>query len=319
MEGHEVYICYDEKDQLTADAICHALEDNTIKCWLKSRDAGINHVVEEIMDAINNSQVMILVFSDFAKHSNYVNTEVDIAFTEKIPILVFKIDESKLDGGLEFFLGNTHWLDAYPDFEVHFESLVRDTSKLLEKPISKPELSDETEKLKKKAIKHNKEREKRIHKIENPSFLSRFKIPIIAVVIILILAVGVFAFTSMDDGVGGTSEAEKNLPNITMKITDFHVDDVSKQDSSWNYSYFVGGTINPLPKTPEDYKIMVDFYDKSGTLVDSSETQLNEAQIVNNGYLFGSAVSNSNNIKRVDVQLINENGIVVAQSESNIK
>ena len=51
--SHEVYICYDEKDQITADAICHVLEENKIKCWMKTRDLGVKHMVEEIMEAIN--------------------------------------------------------------------------------------------------------------------------------------------------------------------------------------------------------------------------------------------------------------------------
>lgn len=140
--GHDVYICYDDKDQITADAICHVLEDNKIKCWLKTRDLGVSHMVEGIMDAINGAQVMVLIFSSHSKHSNFVNTEVDIAFTENIPILVFKIDESKLDGGLEFFLNNKHWLDAYPNPEIKFESLIKDTSKLLGKPISKPVINN---------------------------------------------------------------------------------------------------------------------------------------------------------------------------------
>jgi hypothetical protein len=142
--NHEVYICYDDKDQITANAICHVLEENKIKCWFKTRDLGVTPMVDGIMEAINEAQVMVLIFSSHAKESNFVNTEVDIAFTKNIPILVFKIDESKLDGGLEFFLNNKHWLDAYPDPEVKFDSLIRDTSKLLEKPISKPVVSNKT-------------------------------------------------------------------------------------------------------------------------------------------------------------------------------
>lgn len=109
---------------------------------VKTRDLGVSHMVEGIMDAINGAQVMVLIFSSHSKHSNFVNTEVDIAFTENIPILVFKIDESKLDGGLEFFLNNKHWLDAYPNPEIKFESLIKDTSKLLGKPISKPVINN---------------------------------------------------------------------------------------------------------------------------------------------------------------------------------
>ena len=139
--NHEVYICYDDKDIMTANAICHVLEENKMKCWFKKRDLGVDHMVEGMMDAIHQASLVVLIFSNHSKHSNFVNAEIDIAFTNEIPILVFKIDESKLDGGLEFFLNNKHWLDAYPDPEVKFESLIRDASKLLDKPVPKPIIS----------------------------------------------------------------------------------------------------------------------------------------------------------------------------------
>ncbi|WP_298501148.1 toll/interleukin-1 receptor domain-containing protein [uncultured Methanobrevibacter sp.] len=141
---HEVYICYSSKDKVTADAICHTLEENKFKCWIKPRDVGVRHIAEEITDAIRASKIMVLVFSENAKQSNYVNTEVDIAFSSNIPILVFKIDDANLDGGLEFFLENKHWLDAYPNPGHEFRNLVIDVAKLLEKPIEDPIINKKT-------------------------------------------------------------------------------------------------------------------------------------------------------------------------------
>ena len=142
--GHEVYICYSSRDKVTADAICHILEENKFKCWIKPRDVGVKHIAEEITDAIRASEIMVLVFSENAKQSNYVNTEVDLAFSSNKPILVFKIDNSKLDGGLEFFLENKHWLDAYPNPGPEFRNLVIDVSKLLDKPITDPIINKQT-------------------------------------------------------------------------------------------------------------------------------------------------------------------------------
>lgn len=138
---HEVYISYDEADSLAAEAICHVLEENDIKCWIKSRDAGRKHIVEEVTEAIRNSEVMILIFSNTSKSSNFVNTEVDIGFSSNISMIIYKIDNSSLDGALEFFLKNKHWLDAYPNPSSQFERLIMDTAYLLEKPLIKPKIS----------------------------------------------------------------------------------------------------------------------------------------------------------------------------------
>lgn len=315
MGGQEVYICYDGDDELAAEAVCYHLEDNDIKCWLKSRDSDIKHEVEEIMDAIRQSKVLILLFSEYAKQSIHVKTEVDLAFTEKIPIISFKIEKSKLDGSLEFFLKNAHWIDAYPNVDTKFHDLIRDTSRILGKPISDPVISEESRRLEEKSDEYLSKRPK--PKKVKPSIFSRFKIPIIALVIILIVGAGIFAFMNYDDGIGGSSEAESSLPNITMKISDFHVDDVRKQSTSWNFSYFVSGTIFPAPDG-EGYKITVDFYDKEGKLVDTTETAFEDAQKLSDGYIFGSYTSDTNDVCRIEVQLVNKDNIVVAQCEDEL-
>ena len=190
--SHDVYICYDENDTITADAICHVLEENRFKCWMKTRDIGVNPIAEEVMSAIKQSKVMVLIFSNYSKDSNFVNTEVDIAFTENIPILVFKIDESKLEGRLEFFLNNKHWLDAYPDPEIKFETLIVDTSKVLGKPISNPVIPEKTQKL--AVSQQQKDSSKQQNKIaattSKQGFFSKNKTPIIiAVALIAVIAI----------------------------------------------------------------------------------------------------------------------------------
>jgi hypothetical protein len=148
--------------------------------------------------------------------------------------------------------------------------------------------------------------------VYKPGILDKYRNPIIALIVLLVIGACIFAFMSLDDGMGGSSEAESSLPKTTMKISDFHVDDVRKEDVDWNFSYIVSGTISPAPDDGK-YVITVDFYDKTGKLVETTETPLNEAEKVSSGYLFGSAVSDKNNIKRAEVQLINEDNIVVAQ------
>ncbi len=136
----EVYICHDEEDRNLAEDICNALEDNGIGCCLKARDLNGNDV-GEVINAINSSKVMILVFSNNSGRSDVVVGQVNVAFTRNIPILVFKADESKLEGSLEFFLKNKHWLDAYPQPEKKYGELIQNTGRLLGRFISEPVLS----------------------------------------------------------------------------------------------------------------------------------------------------------------------------------
>lgn len=289
--AHDVYICYDERDLETAKQVCDTLEDNGFDCWLKNRDAGVKHMVDEIMEAIKKSKVMVLLYSKDSKQSNFVNNEVDIAFAEKRSILVYQIDESKLDGSLEFFLRNKPWIKAYPNPEDQYDTLIKDTQRL---------------------VKEQKHADRNIVNV-----IKKHKLKIIGVVVLL-LVVGVLGYMMYGGGNGGTNATQIKSGDFELKITDFHVDDVRKEKTDWNYSYFVAGTVSPTPGANSGCVIVVDFYDESGKLVESVETPFDEAEKVSSGFLFGSATSDTNNIKIADVQLLNKENIVISHDESQV-
>ena len=87
--AHDVYICYDEKDVETAKDVCEVLENDGLECWVKNRDAVVKDIATEIMDAIKSNKVMVLLYSKNCKNSNYVNNEVNRAFSQKKPIFWF--------------------------------------------------------------------------------------------------------------------------------------------------------------------------------------------------------------------------------------
>ena len=129
---HDVFISYSTKDKVTADAICHVLEENKMKCWIAPRNITSGKpYAEEILDAIMATKIVVLVFSENSQASQFVNNEINIAFSNSKPILSFKIDESMPKKDLEYFLKTNHWLEAYPEPEKVFSTLVRDASRLV--------------------------------------------------------------------------------------------------------------------------------------------------------------------------------------------
>ena len=130
---HDVFISYSTKDKQTADAICHVLEQNNLKCWIAPRNirGGVNYA-DEIMDGLKNAKIVVLVFSKDSQESPYVNNEIYTAFINNKPIISFKIDETMPEKKLEFYLKNKHWLEAYPNPEDVFETLVNDALHLCE-------------------------------------------------------------------------------------------------------------------------------------------------------------------------------------------
>jgi hypothetical protein len=135
---HDVFISHSSKDKLTADAICHSLEQNGIRCWIAPRDvrAGANYGAE-IMRGIKNCRLLILIFSGNSNASLAVVKEIEIAFSNGKTIIPFRIDNAKISDDLSFYIAGNHWIDAYPDDKV-FRDLVNSVRKTLGMPVVEP-------------------------------------------------------------------------------------------------------------------------------------------------------------------------------------
>ena len=122
--AHDVFISYASKDKPTADAVCHALEQNEVRCWIAPRDetAGIDYAVQ-ITKAIEGSALLVLLFSASSNASRDVFREVGIALDNSKTVIPFRIDNAPMSQELGYLLRGIHWLDAYPDRRV-FDNLV---------------------------------------------------------------------------------------------------------------------------------------------------------------------------------------------------
>jgi TPR repeat protein len=139
----DVFLSYSGNDKLTADAICATLERNKIRCWIAPRDVmpGMNYG-EAIIDAINESRMMIIVFSSASDGSPQVLREVERAVSKGIPIVPFRIEEIEPSKSMEYFLSTPHWLDALTKpLEKHIERLLGTVQSVLD-PSRKNKSSD---------------------------------------------------------------------------------------------------------------------------------------------------------------------------------
>jgi hypothetical protein len=134
--AHDVFISHSTQDKTISDAICAALEGAGIRCWIAPRDVQPGRsFAGEIKRAIQNSKIMVLVFSAHTNDSEQVLREVQLAVKSHLDIIQFRLEEVQLNDDLEYFLGTPHWLDAMtPPVEKHIERLERSIKALLEVP-----------------------------------------------------------------------------------------------------------------------------------------------------------------------------------------
>ncbi len=123
--GHDVFISYSSKNKAAADATCHILENNSIKCWMAPRDIPAGSEYGDLIDkAIKTSKVVVVVFSQTAAESQWVKGELNIAFEEQKVIIPYRIDQTPFSGQNRVILNQKHWIDAFPDYQTKFQDLV---------------------------------------------------------------------------------------------------------------------------------------------------------------------------------------------------
>ena len=138
---YDVFICYDSVDENVASEICKLFEENDIKCWFKKRDFIETDSVSKISKAIRNSKSFVLVYSKDRCKSNEIRTEIDIAFSSNIPILIFNIDNSDICNQLELYLKEKPSINVNGNVQDEYNHLLTDISYILNKSFHSDDLN----------------------------------------------------------------------------------------------------------------------------------------------------------------------------------
>ena len=281
--GHDVYICYDKKDQEVCDAIYRIFEKNNIKSWVKSKDFSSGDPVDKITNAIADAKCFLLVLSKNSKDTNYVLTETDIAFSRDVPILVYNIDDSRLKGNLEFILENQTKIYSFPNSKRQLETLVKKTSEIIGKPIDNVRVDSKSVGVFEKI--NPKRKENNIKKYVT------IAVPIaIALVLIYFFVFLPTGQHTTDDGV------------FSMNVTGVDVDGLK---------YTVHGESYNLPVDSQNYFMNIKFLDENDYLVYEVNSTADEFK---SGVIWGGDLPD-NNIPHVGFKLTDLNNNVLSKED----
>ena len=120
----DVFISYSSKDQKIVEGLSAYLEQNEIRCFIAYRDIPPGAVwAAKITEAINSCKVMVVVFSEHFNSSHQVDREIEMCANKHKIILPYKIKDVNYEGVKEYYLGNLHHIDAFPNPENCFGEL----------------------------------------------------------------------------------------------------------------------------------------------------------------------------------------------------
>jgi adenylate cyclase len=108
-----VFISYASQDVAVADAIVATLEGHGVACWIAPRDVQAGALyADAIVRAISGAKALVLVLSEKSVASPHVGKEIERACSKQRSIIALRIDEAPLSPALEYFLGESQWVDA---------------------------------------------------------------------------------------------------------------------------------------------------------------------------------------------------------------
>ena len=108
-----VFISHASADKETADTVCQLLEAHGMRCWIAPRDVPPGaRFAEAIVEAIERSVAMVLIFSEHANSSEHVMREVERAVSHRKDIFPLRMAHATPSSELAYFISRYHWLDA---------------------------------------------------------------------------------------------------------------------------------------------------------------------------------------------------------------
>ena len=126
MGKYDIFMSYASEDRNVAFTVVKNLENRGCKCFIAPRDIRKGEdYAEEIVKGIGNSTAVLLIFSSKSDKSPYVLREINSAVSRLKPIIPLRIEDFHPSEAMEFYLGPTQWLDAFPEVtDVHFDEVL---------------------------------------------------------------------------------------------------------------------------------------------------------------------------------------------------
>ncbi|MBQ7794694.1 MAG: toll/interleukin-1 receptor domain-containing protein [Clostridia bacterium] len=137
----KVFISYTSSDKDIAHSIVDYLEGSGIDCFIAPRDvdAGMPYA-SNLMKAIEECEVVLLVASHAINKSEHVLNEVDVIVDRNKPLLPVFVEDFELKSDYRYYLGRKQWIIAYPDrIDTYFDKITDALDNYLPKTV-KPKI-----------------------------------------------------------------------------------------------------------------------------------------------------------------------------------
>lgn len=114
MASKDVFISHSSKDNEVAQKIVRLLDSNGISTWLDLNDIPADGGVfaGHITQGLNSAKVFLLILSSSANASPHVLNEINMAFSNRLPFVIYNLDLSENDftDDLKYYLASKQFI-----------------------------------------------------------------------------------------------------------------------------------------------------------------------------------------------------------------
>lgn len=124
---YDLFISYATINEAIACKVVSLIEKRGYKCFIAPRniDTGKEYA-SEIIRGISNSLAVLLICSTASDKSGYVLREINSAVARNKTIIPLRIESFIPSEAMEFYLGPTQWLDAFPQvLDTHIDAITQ--------------------------------------------------------------------------------------------------------------------------------------------------------------------------------------------------
>lgn len=129
---YDVFISYSTSDQTIVNDLSSYIEQHGLRCFVAHRNIPQGLIWSKaISEALNNSRLMLVVFSKAYNDSRQGDKEIELACKMQMPILTFRLSNDVYSGAKMYYLNNAKSVDAtiYP--KAAFGDVVLNTLRII--------------------------------------------------------------------------------------------------------------------------------------------------------------------------------------------
>jgi serine/threonine protein kinase len=112
MPGRDIFLSYSARDDAIVRLAFEKLEATGLRCWFAPRDVPPGEFYAgQIIQALRESRFVLLFFSVHSNASEQVVREINFAVSQRLPMLVVRLDQTSLSDDFEYLIRINQWLD----------------------------------------------------------------------------------------------------------------------------------------------------------------------------------------------------------------